>query len=36
MSESPLSDGDVLVIAGGMMPEDEMAGGGASGGMEVR
>lgn len=36
MPESPLSDSDVLVIAGGMMPEDEMAGGGASGGMEVR
>ncbi|MBS6416977.1 MAG: hypothetical protein KH370_07720, partial [Collinsella intestinalis] len=37
MPESPLSDSDVLVIAGGAMPEDEMMDGGASsGGMEVR
>lgn len=37
MPESPLSDGDVLVIAGGAMPEDEMVDGGATGGgMEVR
>ncbi len=36
MPESPLSDSDVLVIAGGIMPEDEMTGGGTSGGMEVR
>ena len=37
MPESPLSDSDVLVVAGGAMPEDEMMDGGASGGgMEVR
>ncbi len=37
MPESPLSDSDVLVIAGGAMPEDEMMDGGTSGGgMEVR
>ena len=42
MPASPLSDGDILVIAGGSMPEDEMMDGGMSadgasgGGMEVR
>lgn len=32
MPESPLSDGDILVIAGGSMPEDEMMVDGATGG----